>query len=152
MIANWPGTTPAGAVDRDLTDFADFFTPFAELGGASLPDGVTLDGHSIAPQIKDQKGSARDWVYVELMGKSFVRDARWKLQNDGEFCDVKDAPFKEIPVARDTTDSAALAAMKKLQAVLDDHKAALWDGPVKPGKKAATNDPDTVKKPKKANK
>jgi len=33
MIANWPGTTPAGAVNHDLTDFTDFFTTFAELGG-----------------------------------------------------------------------------------------------------------------------
>ncbi|MEI6177590.1 MAG: sulfatase-like hydrolase/transferase, partial [Verrucomicrobiota bacterium] len=128
MIANWPGTTPAGTVNRDLTDFTDFFCTFAELGGASLPDGVTLDGHSIAAQIKGQKGSPRDWVYVELMGKSFVRDSRWKLQNDGEFFDVKDTPFKEIPVARDTTDAAALTAMKKLQAVLDEHKAVPWDG------------------------
>ena len=148
MIVNWPGTTPTGGVNRDLTDFTDFFTTFAELGGASLPEGVTLDGHSIAPQIKGQKGSPRDWVYVELMGKSFVRDARWKLQNDGEFFDVKDAPFKELPVAKDTTDAAALTAMRNLQAVLDDHKAAPWDGPVKPGKKAAAKDFNTAKKPK----
>ena len=151
MIANWPGTTPAGTVNRDLTDFTDYFTTFAELGGARLPDGVTLDGHSIAPQIKGQKGVPRDWVYVELMGKSFVRDARWKLQNDGAFFDVKDAPFKEIPIAKDTTDPAALAGLKKLQAILENHQAAPWDGQVKPGKKAAPHDPAAPKKPKKAN-
>ncbi len=137
MIANWPGTTPAGAVNHDLTDFSDFFKTFAELGGAKLPEGVKLDGQSIAPQIKGAKGTPRDWVYVELMGKSFVRDARWKLANDGSFFDLKDAPFNEIPVAKDTTDAAALAAMKKLQLVLDEHKAAPWDGEAKPGKRAA---------------
>ncbi len=146
MIVNWPGTTPAGAVNHDLTDFTDFLTTFAELGGASPPPGVTLDGHSIAPQIKGEKGRPREWVYVELMGKSFVRDARWKLANDGGFFDMKDAPFNEIPVAKDTTDTAALAAMKKLQAVHDDHKAAPWDGQAKPGRKGPAKNPGTQKK------
>ncbi|MCX6895006.1 MAG: sulfatase-like hydrolase/transferase [Verrucomicrobia bacterium] len=48
LVVNWPGTTPAGKVSHDLTDFSDFFVTFAELGGAKLPEGVTLDGHSFA--------------------------------------------------------------------------------------------------------
>jgi arylsulfatase A len=151
MIVNWPGTTPAGVVNHDLTDFSDFFTTFAELGGASLPQGVTIDGRSFAPQIKGEKGHPREWVYVELMGKSFARDTRWKLANDGSFFDMKDAPFNEIPVATDTTDAAALAAIKNLQAVLDDHKAAPWDGQVRPAKQPAVKDPAAAKKTKKSN-
>jgi arylsulfatase A len=138
MLANWPGTTPAGAVNHDLTDFSDFMTTFAELGGAKLPEGVKLDGQSIASQIKGQKGTPREWVYVELMGKSFVRDARWKLANDGGFFDLKDAPFEEIPVAKDTTDAEAQAALKKLQRVLDEHQAAPWSDDPKQGKKNGT--------------
>jgi hypothetical protein len=38
--------------------------------------------------------------------------------------DLSEAPFKEISVAADTTDSEAKAARKSLQGVLDDHKAA----------------------------
>ena len=49
LICSWPGTTPAGAVSRDLVDFSDFFATFAELGGARPPTGVTLDSHSFAP-------------------------------------------------------------------------------------------------------
>src|SRR5256885_13157251 len=45
-LASWPGTTPAGTVNQDLTDFTDFFTTFAELGGVKLPEGVKLDGRS----------------------------------------------------------------------------------------------------------
>lgn len=135
MIANWPGTTPADAVSHDLTDFSDFFKTFAELGGATLPQGVKLDGQSLAPQLKGGKGTPREWVYVELMGRSFVRDARCKLANDGSFFDLKEAPFNEIPVPKDTADPAALAAMKKLQSVLAQHKAAPWDGDAKPGKR-----------------
>jgi len=135
LIVNWPGTTPAGAVNHDLIDFSDFLATFAELGGAKPPEGVKLDGQSIAPQIKGQKGTPREWVYVELMGKSFVRDNRWKLANDGGFFDLKDAPFEEIPIAKDTSDAGAQAALEKLQQVLDEHQAVPWGYDPKQGKK-----------------
>jgi arylsulfatase A len=124
LIVNWPGTTPVGKVNNDLTDFSDFFATFTDLAGAEKPAGVKLDGHSFAPQIRGEKGSPRDWVYVELNGKSYVRDARYKLRANGELFDLKDAPFTEIPVDRDTTDEGAKESRKTLQAVLDDHKAA----------------------------
>ncbi len=124
LAVNWPGHTPAGKVNNDLTDFSDFFATFAELAGAELPEGVTLDSHSFAPQIEGKKGSPRDWVYVELNGKSYVRDAKYKLTRGGELFDLSEAPFKEIPIASDSTDKDAAAARKSLQAVLDDHKAA----------------------------
>lgn len=127
LVVNWPGTTPAGKVNNDLTDFSDFFATFADLAGAKPPEDVKLDGHSFAPQIRGEKGTPRNWVYVELNGKSYVRDARFKLTAGGDLFDLTDAPFKEIPVASDSKDSAAKEARESLQAVLDDHKAAPYD-------------------------
>jgi arylsulfatase A len=121
---NWPGTTPTGKINDNLIDLSDFFVTLAELAGAELPHAVTLDGKSFAPQIRGEKGSPRDWVYVELDGKSYVRDARYKLTNGGQMFDLTDAPFKEVPVARDTSAPSAVAARQKLQAVLDAHPAA----------------------------
>ena len=119
LIVSWPGATPAGKVCRDLTDFSDFFPTFAELAGAKLPEGVTIDGRSFAPQVKGQPGNPREWVYVELAGKRYVRTDRWKLNNSGELFDMKEAPFKELPVARDSTDGEAVAARRQLQQVLE---------------------------------
>ena len=140
LIVNCPSTTPAGKVSADLTDFSDFLGTFTELGGAKLPDGVTIDSHSFAPQIKGEKGVPRDWIYVELNGKSYVRDARYKLTNAGELFDMSDAPFKEIFVPANSTDATVVAERKHLQEILDQHPAA--DGKakaaksVKAGKKA----------------
>ena len=128
LAAYWPGHTPAGKVNNDLTDFSDFFATVAEVGGAELPEGVKIDGQSFAPQIKGEKGRPREWVYVELNGKSYVRDKRYKLTAGGDLFDLCEAPFKEIPVGTDATESGADAARKALQSVLDDHKAL-------PGKK-----------------
>ncbi|MEI7901270.1 MAG: sulfatase-like hydrolase/transferase [bacterium] len=123
LIVNWPGVTPAGAVNHDLTDFSDFFPTFAELGGASLPQGVTLDGTSFAPQIRGEKGNPREWVFVERNGDSYVRDGRYKLGNDGLMYDLKNAPFEQILVAANSTDARIVTTREKLQKILDEHPA-----------------------------
>lgn len=117
LIVNWPGVTPAGVVRKDLVDFSDLFPTFAEVAGAKLPAGVKIDGHSFAAAIKGEQGTPRDWVYVQLGEKRYVRTAGWKLNNDGEFFDMHDAPFEQIAVKEPTGD--AKAARDKLQAVLD---------------------------------
>lgn len=60
--------TPAGVVGRGLTDFSDFLATFAELGRATLPARVTLDGRGFASQVRGRKGNRREWIDVELKG------------------------------------------------------------------------------------
>jgi arylsulfatase A len=119
LIVSWPGTTPAGKVLKDLTEFTDFMPTFAQLAGAKLPEGVKIDGQSFAPQIKGQPGSPRESIYIQYNDKRYVRSARWKLTNDGLFYDMKEAPFKEIPVPNSTKDPEAIAGREKLQATLN---------------------------------
>jgi len=135
LIASWTGTTPAGLVNHDLTDFSDFFPTFAELAGAAIPKTLTIDGRSFAPQLKGRKGSPREWVYVELGGRSYARDAHYKLTNTGELFDLKDAPFDEIAVPSTSGSREAREARARLQQVLDAHPAAPGKG--KAQKKAA---------------
>lgn len=118
LIVNWPGTTPAGAVNNDLTDFSDFVPTIADLAGAKMPTGVTIDGRSFAPQIRGEKGNPREWVFVQLGNKWYARDSRYKLNSAGELFDLQDAPFVEKPIApADETDQSR-AARQGLQAVL----------------------------------
>lgn len=119
LIANWPGVTPVGKVVDDPVDFSDFFITFAELGGASLPEGVKLDGHSFAPQLRGEKGTPRDWFFAQAHDNFYVREQGFKLTNRGELFGMKDAPFVEVRISSDTTAIAATAARKRLQAVLD---------------------------------
>lgn len=148
LIANWKGTTPAGRVSQDLIDFSDFFPTFAELAGAKLPPGVTIDGHSFALQVKGQSGTPREWVYVELNGHRYVRTSRWKLNNAGELFDMKQAPFEEPIVATDTTDAGAVAARKQLQATLEN----LVGKELAAGKSGSTDQPAAKAKKKAARK
>ena len=118
LIASWPGTTPAGAVSQDIVNFTDMLSTFVELGGGQLPKDFTYDSRSIAPQLRGEKGNPREWAYVQLGAKWFVRESGWKLNESGELFDMSDAPFVEKPVAAGADTDASKAARARLTAVL----------------------------------
>ena len=117
FIANWKGTAPAGRVLGDLADFSDFLPTFADLAGARLASGWAYDGRSFAPQLRGEKGAPREWVFVQLGRRWYVKDHAWKLTESGDLFDLKDAPFVEAPVPAPAGE--ARAAKQRLQAVLD---------------------------------
>ena len=127
FIANWKGVAPAGKVSKDLVNFSDLFPTFAELAGVKLPKGVKFDGYSFAPQLKGKKGNPREWLFVQLGAKWYVRNAGWKLNESGELFDMSDAPFVEKLVATEGQSDGAKAARQKLQAVLDELNPAAGD-------------------------
>jgi len=147
-IANWKGTAPEGRVLNDLVDFSDFFVSFAELAGAKRPEGVALDGHSFAPQVRGEKGAPRDWIYVQLGDAWYVREQGFKLNQAGELFDMSRAPFEEKPVSADAASDAAVAARTRLQAALGQLSPASGiTGPAKE-KKAKDGKKNKAKKKK----
>jgi len=118
MIVNWPGATPAGKVSKDMVDASDFFPTFAELAGAKLPDKTIIDGRSLAPQFRGEKGQPRTWAFNQLARMWYVRVTGWKLNEKGELYEMSGAPFEEKLVPADSKNPAALAARQRLAAVL----------------------------------
>ena len=114
-----PQGKPAGRVVNDLVDFSNVLPTFAEVAGAKLPQGRTYDGHSFAPQLHGDKGDPREWIFVQLGARWYVRDDGWKLNRAGNLFDMKDSPFVERLVPADSPDKTAVAARKRLTAVLD---------------------------------
>jgi arylsulfatase A len=119
LIVNWPGVAPEGKVNHDMIDSTDFIPTFAEIAGAKLPGNKVLDGRNFAAQIRGEKGKPREWIFIQLAGMWYTREAGWKLNEKGELYDMSSAPFEEKLVAADTKDPAAIAARKRLQAALD---------------------------------
>jgi arylsulfatase A-like enzyme len=118
LIANWHGVTPEGQVVKDLVDFSDFYATFAEVAGVALPRGVVIDGHSFAPRLRGQPGKPREWAFVQLGSRWYVRSPGWKLNEKGDLFDMKDAPFVEKAVPSDGESPEAVVARRHLQAVL----------------------------------
>ena len=121
LVANMPGTVPAGKVTDDLVDFSDMMPTISGMTGARLPAGEVLDGVTFAPQLRGEKGTPRDWIYSynearpgpEPNPTVFARDQRWKLYGDGRFYDISGDVLEQHPVPGDSP------ARRKLQAALD---------------------------------
>ena len=119
LLANWPGVIPPNQVSNSLIDASDLLPTFADVVGAKLPTQNPLDGRSFLPQLLGRKGSPRDWIFCELGNKWYVRDARWKLNREGELFDMINSPFEEIKIVDLANNKEASAAFTRLKAVLD---------------------------------
>jgi len=122
LIANWPGTAPAGKVCDDLIDFSDFMPTFAELAGAKLPENVTIDGRSFAPQLKAKKGNPRKWAYCQWQGRAWARTKKWKLYRDGRLYNIQKDPLEKSPIFPSGDTAETSVVRRKLRVVLDNLK------------------------------
>ncbi len=122
LVANMPGTVPAGRVTDDLVDFSDMMPTMAAMTGAPLPSDDVIDGVSFAPQLQGRRGNPREWIYMYNEptpgpvpnATIFARDHRWKLYNDGRLYDISKDVLEQNPVTKGGSEARA-----KLQAVLD---------------------------------
>jgi len=140
FIVNGPGRVHAGVVSDALTDFTDLLPTFAELAGAAVPEGLEIDGVSIAPVLLGKaKDSPREWIMAlghgagtcdekGVRGKNdfadrVIRDKRHKVWIDTSrtitrLHDLKIDPYEETNLLS-STDAEHTAALRKFQAVLD---------------------------------
>ena len=151
FFATWPGVTPSGKVNANVADASDLLPTFAEVAGAPLPTGRVIDGRSLVSQFKGDTQSPRTWAYCQLSNNYYVREAGWKLDQSGTLYDMKDAPFKEVAVAADSKDEAAIAARQRLSAALTGlNPAAGYKDEVGDGSGRSGNKEEKKKKTKKA--
>ncbi len=139
FIANCPGLVPSGVVTDALTDFTDMLPTFAELGGAQLPDGMEIDGKSIASVLTGkEQDSEREWIMAMGGGVGrltpdgvvpavdyadrVVRDKRFKVWVENgavsRLYDLQKDPAETKNII-DSTDPDAVAALEKLTAVVE---------------------------------
>ena len=128
-IANWPGHAASGKVCADLVDSTDFLPTIAEATGTNLPADVKFDGRSFLPQIRGEKGSHREALYVwynpsggQTARAEFTHDGRFKLYSDGRFFDVVSDDQEKQPLNDATLDERAKAVKVKLMAALRQHE------------------------------
>lgn len=131
LIVNWPGSVPAGTVNRDLVASVDFLPTVCEASGASLPPSLPIDGRSFLPQALGRKGEQREWAYFwyapdggATAKYEFAMSTEHKLYRDGTFFDLKSDPFEEKPLRVEKLSGAAAAAAKRLQAAMDQYAHA----------------------------
>jgi len=124
LIANCPGTVPAGKTTDALVDFSDFLPTLVELARTEPPAGVPIDGRSFLPVLLGKKKSVREWAYIHhgdaAAGPKLraVRTQRWKLYADGRLFDIASDPFEKKPVEENGRSSEAKKAREQLTLAL----------------------------------
>ena len=149
FVAYWPAGGVKGAVLDDPIDFSDFLPTIAELGGAQLPQGVTIDGASFAGRLRgDRNYKPRDYSYICYYGGErrkrknptvCARGRRYHLIGDGNMYDFLEDPLFENPIPA----GKAKAERAKLQAVIDrmEIERAKSDEVIAKGRYLETIDP-----------
>lgn len=127
LIARWPGVVPANSTCSDLMDLSDILPTLAELCAATVDPEVTLDGRSFAARLRGQPHQARNWISVyfnprpgdpKFVPTLFVRDARFKLYEDGRFLDLASDPEEQHALDLDALDPDAAASLALLRQAL----------------------------------
>ena len=81
-IMRWPGRIPAGAVCTEIATAMDFYSTFAALGNASIPQDRTIDGRDIRPLMFAEEGATSPhdaFFYYYMDDLEAVRCGKWKL-------------------------------------------------------------------------
>lgn len=122
-IIRGPGVQ-RGVLSRAVADLTDIMPTLADISGTELPRDVPFDGHSLAPVLRGEKETHRDWIYSHLDDGRVLRDSRWLLEIDkagkGErFFDCGDSRdgsgYKDVTTS---TDPQVVAARKHFSEIL----------------------------------
>ena len=127
LIAQMPGTVPAGVVNNDLIDVTDFLPTMLDAAGAETTEGYVIDGRSFYPQLKGEKGNPKDWIFfhydpmtanrTDLTCIRMVRDHDWKLYETGELYDLNADIEEELPIFESEDGEKSAMARAKLKSV-----------------------------------
>ena len=126
LIAQQPGTVPAGSVNSDLVDVTDFLPTMLDAAGVDAPEGYVIDGSSFYPQLKGEAGDPKDWLFFHFEPMSprndagcirFVRDKDWSLYETGQLYDLSNDVDEEVPIFEDQDSEASAVARARLQPV-----------------------------------
>jgi len=134
LIVKWPNVIEAKSVNTNLIDFSDFLPTICEAADIEVSDTLDIDGRSFLPQLRGEKGDAREWIYnwYSRQGevseaRVFARNQRFKLYESGEFYEIpKD--YEELnPLAFENLDSDEKDVYKMLNDVLDNYREKRLD-------------------------
>ena len=144
LIAHWPDGMPAPRRSHAFVHFTDWYPTLLDVAGVQRPDGLPLDGVSIAASLTGeahQSDRPRFWQWTRyrpmLHSNAAMRDGRWKLVRpatpgtlDHNEDDQRiDADIKAHP----DRYPEPIDAPPPWQPVPDAHRPALYDLEADPG-------------------
>ncbi len=121
LIVSSPGTIKAGVVSDELVDLTDVLPTLAAFAGAPLSTDRRIDGRSLVPTLRGERGEHRPWIFSYLHEQRVLRDKRWLLEGDGRFYDCGNRRDGTGYVdVTDSSDPTVLAARGRFEKTLKE--------------------------------
>jgi arylsulfatase A len=145
LIVSGPGIVKTRGVTPRLADTSDIFPTLMEMAGATLPASLVLDGHSLAPFLRGERDTTREWIFAYQADRRILRTERWLLEDNsprqpGRLFDCgtsRDGTgYKDVT---GSTEPEAIAARQYFDRLLENLPAPRLDRDGAPNEK---NDPD----------
>ncbi len=124
-VVSWPGVMSEGKVTQDIIDVSDILPTICEAAGIDLPRDIPFDGVSFLPQLKGQKGTPRDSIYMWYArnggpdARIFARNRTYKLYSTGEFFHIPSDRIEKVNLADADLDEQTRAVKAMLQDKID---------------------------------
>ncbi|MFM8618176.1 MAG: sulfatase-like hydrolase/transferase [Opitutaceae bacterium] len=145
LIVNGPGLVKTRGGVAALADTSDVFPTLMELAGAVVPSNHVVDGRSLAPFLRGERETTREWIFASQADRRILRTERWLLEDNsprhpGRLFDCgtsrDGAGYRDVTASR---EPEALAARAHFERLLQDLPAPLLDNDGAPNQ---TNDPE----------
>lgn len=133
LIICWGDNVKPRQIEH-LVDLTDFLPTFADIMGAKIPEGWTVDGSSLYPEICGNGDVAKDMVLVHFnplwpttpspKASRYAMDDRYAYFWDGRIYDYREDPRFLSPVMYDDAGEDLKAAVAPLKKRVEDTSAA----------------------------
>jgi arylsulfatase A len=155
LIVNGPSLVKPRGATLALADTSDIFPTLMEFAGAAVPAKHVVDGRSLAPFLRGERDTAREWIFAYQADRRILRTDRWLLEDNsprhyGKLFDC--GTSRNGTGYRDVTnsnDAGVMAARVYFDQLLANLPAPLLDHDGAPNEK---NDPEAKRAKRKANK
>ncbi len=138
LIANGPGLVKARGPTMALADTSDIFPTLMDYARVKIPAEHVVDGRSLAPFLRGDSDTTRDWIFAYQADFRILRTERWLLEENsprhfGQLFDCgasRDGTgYKDVTRSR---DAEVLSARMHFEKLLKDLPAPLLDNDGKP--------------------
>jgi arylsulfatase A len=155
LIVNGPSLVKLRDATLALADTSDIFPTLMDFAGAPIPEKHAVDGRSLAPFLRGERDTTREWIFAYQADRRILRTSRWLLEDNsprhyGKLLDC--GTSRDGTGYRDVTDSKdpeVIAARAYFDRLLADLPAPLLDHDGAPNEK---NEPEAKRAKRKANK
>lgn len=132
LLAWWPESIQP-AVQDEFFCLVDVLPTIASVSGIELD--APVDGLDLSHNLYGRTGRNREHVLINYGKGYFVRDKRFRLNQDGKFYDIPVTSDVERYSEKQCDDPTSANDRKRLQVILDqfmaikpEHKSTTWNG------------------------